>query len=81
MNFDTDLEKKIVELADGILDELLMPGCEFTLDQRVDALKAIGTLHLGLAKQKGRGKVDEDETFGANVKDMRARVAAANGAK
>lgn len=50
---------KLTQLAEKILDELLC-DTQVSLQARVDALKAISTLHLGLEKLSGRMPRDDD---------------------
>ncbi len=60
---DTDgLGNKLIRLAEGVLDDLLVEqGEKPAVDQRIDAIKAIGTLHLGLLRQSGKNKGDDDD--------------------
>lgn len=71
-----NLGDKLTQLANGVLDELLRdPG---SLEQRMDAIKVIGTLHLGLKKISGK-MAEEDDPNGASLRAIRERVKAAEG--
>lgn len=72
----TDLGPKLSQLAEGILDELLEPASDVALDQKIDALKAIGTLHLGLARLAGKKKDDDGEEEGFSMLEFRRRMRA-----
>lgn len=69
----SDLGGKLTALAEGILDELL-EAPDAPLDQRIDALKAIGTLHLGLRKLDGKKGGDEADDTGPSMAAMRERI-------
>lgn len=69
---------KLNQLAENILDELLKAGNKVSLDQRIDALKAVGTLHLGLAKLAGKMPKGDDD-LPTDFSEIRKRVHAANG--
>ena len=74
----SDLGSKLNELAEDILDEMLTPGNEVNLEQRIDALKAIGTLHLGLLRISGKLKPPPDEPGEPipSMDEMRAKIKA-----
>lgn len=74
-----DLGLKLTRLADEILDELLCENGEKTpLGQRIDALKAISTMHLGMTKLSGK-MPPADEGDGPSVPAMRERLKAVGG--
>lgn len=67
------LGPKLTQLAEKILDELLSEQSDASLPARIDALKAISTLHLGLEKLAGKmpsGDDGETTTFSS----LRRRV-------
>ena len=71
-----DLGAKLNRLALSIIDDLLRP--DVPLDQRIDGLKAVTTLHLGTIKLSDKMPRDDDRdgtTFGA----MRDRLTAIDG--
>lgn len=73
------LGSKLKQVAEGVLDELLDdPG---PISQRIDAIKAIGTLHLGLRRAGDKLPSPDDEAPGNTLKDMRERVRAAGEGK
>ncbi len=75
---DSDLGEKLTRLAEGVLDELLSTDGNPTtpsLDQRIDAIKVIGTLHLGLRRLNG--KVPDESGEDGGLPAMRARMKAA----
>ncbi len=68
------LGDKLTQLAESVLDDLLTG--ESPLDQRIDGLKAVGALYLGLKKHiKGEEPPDDDSSLRA----IRERVKAAEG--
>lgn len=73
---NSDLGPKLGRLAEQILDELLTPGSDIKLDQRIDALKAIGTLHLGLKKISAKLEPDEEHDSVVSMTAMRKRLRA-----
>lgn len=74
-----DLGDKLKQLAMGVLDDLLdVSGDKMSLDARIDAIKVIGNLHLGL-RRVGDKVPSPDEDAGPTFLDMRARVDAAGG--
>ena len=62
-----EIGQKLTRLADAILDDLLVQGSDALLEDKIAALKAITTLHLGLTKL-GDKVDDEDGTF-ARLRD------------
>jgi hypothetical protein len=64
------LSEKLKSLAESIIDDAA--GQPF--DQRIAALKAVTTLHLGLAKISGKLPPEEDESIGLPA--MRAALKA-----
>lgn len=68
----SDLGEKLTRLAEGVLDEMLDATDIPALDQRIEAIKVIGTLHLGLQKLKGGAKSDEESSGG--MADMRRKI-------
>lgn len=77
-----DLGDKLTRLADGVLDELLDANAATgkpSLDQRLDALKTIGTLHLGLLKQNGKKVPEEDGQSGLPAARRRLMAIAGGG--
>ncbi len=78
---DSDLGEKLTRLAEGVLDELLSTDGNPTtpsLDQRIDAIKVIGTLHLGLRRLNGKVPDEPDDAGGLPA--MRERMKAVTGA-
>ena len=55
-----EMGEKLTRLASNILDELLEEGNDTPLGQRIDALKVIGPLHLGLRRLDKRVPSDAD---------------------
>lgn len=78
MDADSELGTKLGKLAEGILDNLLEDGSEAPMEQRIDALKAIGTLHLGLLRISGKLKPPPDEPGEPipSMDEMRAKIKA-----
>jgi hypothetical protein len=70
------LGDKLTRLAESVLDDLLTG--EPPLDQRIDGLKAVGALYLGLKKHI---KEPEPDDTGLSLKAMRDRVRAAGEGK
>lgn len=64
----------LIELAQGVLAEL--NGKEAPLDQRIEALKVVGTLHLGLSKLD---KNEPEDDKGTGLPAMRERLKAIGG--
>ncbi len=79
---DADLGEKLTRLAEGVLDELLSTDGNPTtpsLDQRIDAIKVIGTLHLGLRRLNGKVPDDSDDAGGLPAMRARMKAATENG--
>jgi hypothetical protein len=75
---DSDLGEKLTRLAEGVLDEMLSTDGnppKPPLDQRIDAIKVIGALHLGLRRLNG--KVPDDSEDAGGLPAMRKRMLAA----
>lgn len=72
---DNDLEAQLTELAGKVLTKLNSDD-GVTLDQRLDGLKVIGTLHLGLRKLNGKTAPDEEGTGGLVAARERMRALA-----
>lgn len=68
----SDLGGKLTRLAEGVLDEMLDATETPPLDQRIEAIKVIGQLHLGLQKAKGGAKSDEESAGGMSA--MRRKI-------
>jgi len=68
-----NLEEKLITLADGILDE----AGEQPFGLRLDALKAVSALHLGLAKISSK-LTDEDDPTAPSLLAMRDRISGAS---
>ena len=66
----------LIELAQSVLNEL--NGRDAPLDQRIEALKVVGTLHLGLSKLD---KGDDGDDKNAGLPAMRERLRMAAGGK
>ena len=66
---NSTLNDKLLALAESVLDEV--DGCP--LDQRIEALKVIGALHLGLRKLD-KGEPEDDK--GTGIPAMRERLRA-----
>lgn len=73
MSDSPQLGSKLTQLAEKILDELLCDASEASLPARIDALKAISTLHLGLEKLAGR-MPHEDGGETTTFSSLRRRV-------
>jgi hypothetical protein len=69
-----DIGQKLTRLGHAILDDLLAPGNATLLEHKIAALKAIGTLHLGMAKLDGR--MDDDGGAMTNFAALRDRATA-----
>lgn len=74
MTDQSEIADKLAKVANQLLDEILSgPGREMPFDQRLDALKTIGTYHLGVAKQSDKGpKLPDDD--GPNFVEWRKRA-------
>jgi len=73
MAHDADLGDKLTQLAEVVLDEMLDTDGEPTsLEQRIDAIKAIGSLYLGLRRVNGKVPEEADEPSGLPA--MRKRI-------
>jgi len=68
------LGDKLIQLAESVLDDLNTG--EKPLDQRIDGLKAVGALYLGLKKHT---KEPEPEDDGFSLKATRERIRAVEG--
>jgi hypothetical protein len=68
------LGPKLTELAETILDELLAPGNDASLNQKIDALKAVGGVYLGMQKLAGKLREDEDDVPARSFRDLRRQV-------
>lgn len=73
-----EIGNKLNQLAERILDEILESGNGTTLDQQIDVLKAVGTLHLGMKKINAKLSPDDDEGA-ASVPAMRAKLKSVGG--
>lgn len=63
----SDLGPKLTQFAENMLDDLLADGNEdVSFSQKIDALKALSALHLGIAKINGR-LPDDDVPAGGGV--------------
>lgn len=71
----SDLSAELVELARDIIKE----AADSPLDLRVDVLKAVTTLHLGLAKNSA--KLPGDESGDSGLPAMRERIRQASEGK
>ena len=71
---NAQLGDKLSRLAENVLDDLNTG--EKPLDQRIDGLKAVGALYLGLKKHNKDPEPDED---GSSLNKIRDRVKAAEG--
>lgn len=79
---DSNLGEKLARLAEGVLDEMLSTDGETpkpTLDQRIDAIKVIGALHLGIRRLRGTVPEETDESGGLPAMRERMRQAAEKG--
>lgn len=76
---DPDIESKLTQLADEVLDDLLSGDEAVTLDQRLDGLKVIGAMHLGLRKLNDKVKPDGEEAGGLPAMRERLRALAGGG--
>jgi hypothetical protein len=72
------LGDKLVQLAEGVLDDLNagQGDTKPSLDQRIDGLKAVGSLYLGLKKHIKEPEPDDDTP---SLRAMRERVRVAEG--
>jgi hypothetical protein len=68
------LGDSLVKLAQSVLDDLNTG--DSPLDQRIDGLKAVGSLYLGLKKHIKEPEPDDDTP---SLRAMRERVKAAEG--
>ena len=79
---DSDLGDKLTRLAEGVLDELLTTDGNpptASIEQRIDAIKVIGALHLGLSRLNGKVPVDLDDAGGLPAMRRRMDEAAEKG--
>jgi hypothetical protein len=74
---DNDLGDKLTVLAGDILDKLLAPDNATPLAEKIDAVRVIGTLHLGMRKLGA--KVEPDEESETSLPAMRGRLKAVGG--
>ena len=68
------LGDSLIQLAQGVLDDLNTG--DHPLDQRIDRLKAVGALYLGLKKHTKEPEPEED---GFSLKATRERIKAVEG--
>ena len=72
---DKDIGEKLTELAGTILDQVLDPLTNPSLDQQLDSLKAVTALHLGLLKAR-KGLPSDDEPGVPSLTEMRKKLRA-----
>lgn len=65
---------KLNDVAEALLDDLLLPGNALSWDQRIDAFKVLTAYHLGLCKQVGKDDKEPDDPDAFSFNKARARL-------
>jgi hypothetical protein len=66
---------KLEQVAERLLDEILTSGEQIPFDKRLDALKALGSYHLGIARQSAKDSKVDDDDGGPSFAEWRKRAA------
>jgi hypothetical protein len=69
---DNPLRKKLLQLAEDLIDEVNDPHDKSAVDVRVDVLKAACALYLG--DERLNAKVSDEDAGGRNMKDWAREI-------
>lgn len=69
------IANKLEQVAEQLLDEILASREHIPFDGRLDALKVLGTYHLGIAKQSAKDSKLDEEEVGPTFTGWRKKIA------